>query len=168
MTASKTLKKQIIIEIIALLILVAAIIYSSFAISKSNSNKISSHDGLVIILNDKEFEKLSSLSDGAGLNTNGLTYTITNNNPEEKEYKIVIYPNSNNQNTLDSIKISLDDMEILNLNELERYDGGYVLTTYKLQSGYTKIHLIKSWYKLDIDKKNIDENIKFDFKTVLV
>ncbi len=166
MEVKKNLKKQIILEIIVLVLLVFAIIYSLFAIKKNHDNKVYSTDGMVVILDDTKFEGINVSSDGMGLESNGVTYTITNNNSEQVKYKIVITPNIHDENVLDNLKVSLDDTKVYYLKDLERDNAGYVIGTNILNPGFTKIHLIKYWYKYDTDKKLVKDNIKFDYKIV--
>ena len=163
MKASEILKKNIIVEIIALFFLVFAIFYATFAISKSSKNQVKSIDGFVTVLDDSKFEKLSPKSDGAGLESLGSAYTITNNNSDEKEYNIVISSNNHNEKVLSQIKVAIDDLYVYNLTDLERSNGGYILRTYKLKPGYTKNHIIKAWYKQDTDESLI-KDIKFEYR----
>ena len=167
MVVSNQLKKQIIIEIIALVFLIAVIIYAVFAIDKSNRNNITSQDGLVLVLDDSKFKALESSSDGEGLDTDGTTYTVTNNNSDEMTYSIVIVPSENDKKILDNIRVSSDDVIIEDLTSLKKKEGGYVVATNTLKSGYTKIHLFKYWYKLDALEKDIDKKIEFSYKVVI-
>ena len=162
--ASKILGKHIIIEVIALAFLIFAIIYASYAIKKSQDNKVESHDGMVTVLDDSNFQGLKISSDGEGFQQKGITYTITNNNEDIKEYNVVITPNIHNDAILSQIVIGLDDMYTISLNDLKRDNGGYILTTHKLKPGYTKIHLIKMWYKLDSKTKVSKHNVEFDYR----
>ena len=114
-------------------------------------------------LGDSKFEKLSPKSDGAGLESLGSAYTITNNNSDEKEYNIVISSNNHNEKVLSQIKVAIDDLYVYNLTDLERSNGGYILRTYKLKPGYTKNHIIKAWYKQDTDESLI-KDIKFEYR----
>lgn len=160
MIASKNLKKQIILEVGALLLLVCVILYAVFAIQKNNQNKVNTIDGFVTVLDDSKFDTLEVLSDGKGLETPGLTYTVTNNNKEDTTYKIVIVPGTTDEKILKQIKVSVDDIYVSSLASLEKYEDGYVITTNELKQGYTKIHAIKLWYKIkttdDISKNQVD------------
>lgn len=164
MEVNKKLTKQIVVELGMLLFLFAVIIYAFFAIQKSNNNNVSSVDGMVTVLDESNLNKLVAVSDGEGLEGSGATYTITNNNDKEKKYQIVIFPNIHNEETLKQIRVSINDVYINTLTELERYQGGYIINEDSLGSGYTKRYLIKLWYKLDTDKKYADEDIKFEYR----
>lgn len=166
MEVSKQLRKQIVIEVIALLFLVAVIIYAFFAIDKAQENKVSSIDGMVIVVDDTKSKTTEILSDGAGLETEGTTYTVTNNNRKTISYKLVIVPDEHDENILKQLRISTDDLYVENLTDLERYNGGYVLTTHTLEPGYTKIHLVKSWYKLEAKDMKLADNVKFEYKLI--
>lgn len=166
MVVSKQLSKQIIIEIFALLFLIAVIVYAIFAIDKNNSNNISSQDGMVIVLDNKNVSKLTVLSDGQGLETEGILYNLTNNNSSEKKYKIILFPSIQESNVLDQIKIGVDDLYIDELTKLERHNGGYVVASGNLKAGYTNRHLFKFWYKLDT-KEELVKEVEFDFKLVI-
>lgn len=166
--ASKILSKQIIIEILALLFLMLAIIYSSYAIKKSEDNEVNTQDGMVTVLEDSKLKELKIVSDGEGLLQDGITYTVTNNNKEAKKYNLIISPNVHNEEILKHIKVGINDIAIYNLDDLKRDNGGYILTTYELRSGYTKVHLIKLWYDLDSNDNILSNNISFDFKINLI
>lgn len=166
MVVSNQLKKQIVIEILALIFLIFVIIYAVFAIDKSRQNNISSQDGMVLVLDDTKVKKLEVSSDGEGLDTEGTTYTITNNNSEQITYKVVIIPSNNNEEVLKQIRVSNDDIYIEDLTSLPKFDGGYVVSTNTLGAGYTKIHLFKFWYKLDTSDGIIDEDLEFTYKVV--
>lgn len=163
MTASNTLKRQIIIEVLALIVLVGVICYTFFAIDKSNNNKIKNTDGFVTVLDDENLGDLKILSDGEGLQTEGITYTITNNNEDKKTYRMIIIPSINDEKVLDHIKISVNDLYISNLTDLEKNDKGYIINTHELKAGYTKIHIIKLWYDLDSNKNITNTKISFKY-----
>lgn len=163
MTASNTLKRQIIIEVLALIVLVGVICYTFFAIDKSNNNKIKNTDGFVTVLDDDNFNQLEILSDGEGLQTDGLTYTITNNNSDIRTYRMVIQPSIDDKEVLDHIKISVNDLYVSNLTDLEKNDKGYIINTHELKPGYTKVHIIKLWYDLDSNKNITNTKISFKY-----
>lgn len=166
MAVSRQLKKQIIIEVIALVFLICVIIYALFAIQKSSENKIISVDGMVIVLDDSKYDGMDKSSDGVGLSSDGTTYTITNNNSDKVDYKVVIVPNIHDEKVLKQIRVSADDLYIENLTDLERINGGYAVATNKLDAGFTKVHLIKTWYKLDTLDSYLDEDIQFEYRLV--
>jgi len=66
MVVSEQLKKQIIIEILALIFLIGVIIYAVFAIHKSKDNKITSIQGMVIVIDDEKMKDITKGSDGEG------------------------------------------------------------------------------------------------------
>lgn len=167
MVVSNQLKKQIIIEIFALIFLIAVIIYAVFALEKNNQNKITSQDGFVLVLDDSKFKPLKNSSDGEGLDTEGITYTITNNNTKELSYYVVLVPNIKDKKVLEQVRVSNDDIIIEDLTSLNKKSGGYVVATNSLGAGYTKIHLFKFWYKLDTPKDLLESNIEFSFKVVI-
>lgn len=166
MVVSNQLKKQIIFEIIALVFLIFVIIYAVFAIDKSRQNNISSQDGMVLVLDDTRIKGLKKLSDGEGLDTEGTTYTITNNNSVQITYKVVLIPSNNNEEVLKQVRVSNDDVYIDDLTSLPKFDDGYVVSTNTLKAGYTKIHLFKFWYKLDTSDGIIDDGLTFTYKVV--
>ncbi len=166
MKVSKNLRKQIIIEIIALIFFIAVIFYAVYAIKKSHKTDVSDYEGYVVVLNDEKVGEVKPLSDGAGLEQEGLTYTVTNNNKVKSSYKIVVKPNTTDEDILKQIRISTDDLYIEDLTSLEKTNDGYIITTNELDAGYTKIHLIKYWYKLNTDSKNIKKDLKFDFRLI--
>ncbi len=166
MAVSDELKKQIIIEILALIFLVFVIIYAVFAIQKSNNNKVSSFEGMVIVIDDEKFGQLTKHSDGEGMETDGLTYTVTNNNEKEVSYDLVIIPNVHDDDVLNQIRVSVDDLYVSTLTELTRFESGYVISNYKLKPGYTKIHLIKAWYKLDTNDEIANKEVDFEYRLV--
>jgi hypothetical protein len=163
MVVSEQLKKQIIIEILALLFLMGVIVYAVFAIHKSNNNKVSSVQGMVVVCDDEKMRELEKHSDGEGLELDGVKYTVTNNNEKEVSYDIVVVPNIHDEEVLNNIRISTDDLYVSNLTDLPRLEGGYVISSYKLRSGYTKIHLIKAWYKLGTPDDLLKEKVTFEY-----
>lgn len=166
MVVSKQLKKQIFIEVIALLFLLGVIIYAAFAIKKSNENKITSIDGMVIVIDDSQIKDMRSLSDGEGLEEKGTTYTVTNNNSYPVTYKVVLVPNVHDENVLKQVRVSTDDLYVESLTDLERLNGGYVIATSTLDPGFTKIHLVKNWYKLDTKEDVLERKISFEYRLV--
>lgn len=166
MEVSKQLKKQIVIEVLALLFLIGVIIYSIFAITKAKENQVTSLDGMVIVVDDTKIDKMEALSDGAGLEKNGATYTVTNNNDYKVKYKVVVVPDVHDEDVLKQIRISVDDIYIEDFTTLERLNGGYVIASNALDPGYTKVHLIKSWYKLDSNDEIKERNVKFEYRLV--
>lgn len=166
MEVSKQLKKQIILEIIALLFLIGVIIYAIFAINVSDNN-ITSQNGMVLVLDKSNFKDLVICSDGEGLNNEGTTYTITNNNSKEIEYKVVITPSIKDKEVLKYVKVGSDDLYTSSLIDLEKYEDGYVVSSMLLESGYTKIHLFKYWFDLDAPKDILNNKISFEYEVVM-
>ena len=166
MVVSKQLKKQIIIEILALIFLIAVLIYAFFAIKKNEESKITNLDGMVVVVDDTNVDKIKGLSDGEGLSLDGTTYTITNNNKNKVNYKIVLVPNVHDEKVLKQVRISTDDLYVENLTDLERLSGGYVIASSALDFGFTDMYLIKYWYKLDSDQEVLDEDIDFEYRLV--
>lgn len=168
MEASKVLKKEIIFELLALIFFIGASCYALISLKGNDNDAIASYDDVVTILDEKKFSGLDIISDGKALSNEGITYTITNNQKDVINYEIVIYPNVHNEEILKQIRVALDDIYISDLSSLDRSQGGYVLGLKVLNSGYTKIHSIKYWYKLDTDKELLKEKVKFIYKIELV
>ena len=168
MKIEKNLKKQIVIEIIALIFLIVVIVYAMFAIGKNNYNKIHSKDGLITILDDTNIDKLSILSDGEGIMQNGVSYTITNNSKKDINYNLIITPSIKDTKVLEKIRIGIDDLYIKNLTDLDKKEDSYIISSYDLKPNYTKKHLIKTWYSLDTSKDLFKDNIKFSYSYELV
>ena len=166
MKASNILKKQIIIELLALLVLLGSIVYAIYAIRKSDRNEIASYDGVVTVLDDSKFEMPKRTSDGVGFNSNGVTFTVTNNRDEKIGYKFLFLPNIHDDTVLDNMKIGLDDVYILHLADLDRENGWYVLDERMLDAGYTKIHSVKIWYDLN-SKMDLPTDIQFKYKILI-
>lgn len=164
MKASKELKKQMFIEIFALLILVSSVIYALVMLKSSNNNKIVNYDGVVTVLDNSKFKDLKISSDGEGLSTDGITYTVTNNRAKTITYDIVILPNIHDEDILKNIRVGLDDVLLYDLTELSRASGGYVIKDNILDPGYTTIHSLKMWYKNSTDPSISGTDISFDYK----
>lgn len=164
MVVSDQLKKQIIIEVIALIFLVGVIIYAFFAIKKNDANSITTQDGMVIVIDYKGNKKLEKASDGEGLEGTGVTYTITNNNSVKKNYELLLVPDVHNEDLLNQIRVSVDDLYVENLTDLARSSGAYIIATNELGPGFTKIHLIKAWYKLDTDDELVKNDVHFEYR----
>lgn len=167
MKASEVLKKHIVIEIIALLLLIFSICYCLFALNRNAKSNVQTKDGLVLVLDDSNHPELSPKSEGVALSEKGTTYTITNNNSTNKEYKIIIIPDNSNPESLPYLKVAIDDIYVSDLTSLEKYKDGYILRTYSLKAGYTKNHLIKIWYKTDT-KESLIKDIKFKYDIEIV
>ena len=163
MKVSNVLKKQFVVEIFALLLLIGIIIYAFYAVTASNKDNISQKDGFVTVLDDKNFKELKILSDGAGFSSEGIIYTITNNNAEDKEYKVIIIPDSHDEKVLESIRVGYDDLGVQTLSDLEKIRNGYIISTHKLKAGFTDIHNIKVWYKTGTSESVRKTNVKFKF-----
>ena len=168
MEVSKVLKKEIIFELLALIFFISVSCYALISLKGKDNGAISSYDDVVTILDDKKFPGMDIISDGKALSHEGITYTITNNQKDVINYEIVIYPNIHNEEVLKQIRVALDDIYISDLSSLDRNQGGYVLGLKVLNSGYTKIHSIKYWYKLDTNKELLKEKVKFNYKIELV
>lgn len=168
MKVKETLTKEIIIEVIALVLFVVTCTYATITLSSKNTDSIKEQDGIVTILDEKNFKGLNILSDGKGISSNGVTYTITNNNSEPVSYELVVSTNVHNEEILKNIRVSLDDIYISDITSLERRKGGYVLGVKILNPGYTKVHSIKYWYKLDTKKEIANEKIDFSYKIELI
>ena len=168
MVVSDQLKKQIIIEIIALIFLVGVIIYAFFAIKRNDSNSITTQDGMVIVIDYKNNKKLEKASDGEGLESDGIVYTITNNNSVPKKYELLLIPDVHNDELLNQIRVSVDDLYVEDLADLARSSGAYIIAVNELDPGYTKIHLIKTWYKLNTDEDLVKNNVHFDYRINIV
>ena len=164
MVVSDQLKKQIIIEIIALIFLIGVIIYAFFAIKKNDTNNITTQDGMVIVIDYKNIKNLKKASDGEGLEGEGITYTVTNNNPFKKKYELLLIPDVHNDDLLEQIRVSVDDLYVENLTDLARSSGAYIIATNELGAGYTKIHVIKAWYKLNTDDDLAKNDVHFDYR----
>jgi len=166
MVVSKQLKKQIIIEIFALLFLIGVIVYAVFAIHKGNQNKVSSINGMVVVVDDNGVKNLSKHSDGEGLEEKGTKFNVTNNNEDSVTYEVVVMPSKRDEDLLKNIKISVDDLYVSTLTELPNSKDGYVLTKYTLNPGYTKVHLIKAWYSLSTSDDLVESDLKLEYHLV--
>ncbi len=164
MVVSDQLKKQIIIEIIALLFLIGVIIYAFFAIKKNDGTNITTQDGMVIVIDYKNINSLKKASDGEGLEGEGVSYTVTNNNSTKKNYELLIVPDMHSDELLNQIRVRVDDLYVENLTDLARSSGAYIIATNELGPGYTKVHLIKAWYKLDTDDELAKNDFHFDYR----
>ena len=97
------------------------------------------------------------------IDVDGITYAVTNNNSNDRNYNILISINEDDEDILNNIKISVDDIYIFNLSDLEKKDEYYILYSDTLKAGYTKKYVIKSWYKLNSGVES-NNKIKYTFK----
>lgn len=167
MEVSNNLKKQIIIEIIVLLLMAGVAIYAYVAIGKSGAANVVNQDGLVLVLDDSNFCKLERLSDGKGMEQDFVRYTITNNNNVLKNVKLVVIPSIKDEKILSNIRIGINDLYKVDLTKGEKLDDGYVIDEFTLNPGITRNYLLKYWYKLDSNIKNIDSDVTFEYKVIL-
>ena len=117
-------------------------------------------------MDDSKFVLPKRTSDGVGFNTDGVTFTVTNNRKEKVNYKFLFLPNIHDNSVLDNMKIGLDDVYILHLADLDRENGWYVLDERELNAGYTKIHSVKIWYDIN-SKMDLPTDIQFKYKISL-
>lgn len=167
MEVSNNLKKQIIIEIIVLLLMAGVAIYAYIAIGKSGATNVINQDGLVLVLDDSNFSKLERLSDGKGMEQDFVRYTITNNNNVLKNVKLVVIPSIKDEEILSNIRVGINDLYKVDLTKGEKLDDGYVIDEFTLNPGITRNYLLKFWYKLDSNIKNIDNDVTFEYKVIL-
>ena len=158
------LKKRIIIESLSLFFLVFCIIYSSISIKRTSNSEIENTSNFVAVLDDKKYNPvLEELSDAQAESLEGITYVVTNNNNSDKGFNILIEVNEDDKEIIDNIMVSVDDLYIFKLSDLEKKDNYYVLYSDHLRAGYTKKYLIKSWYKLNSGIES-NKKIKYKFK----
>ena len=163
MKASNILKKQIIIEIIALFFLIGCLLYSYLAITKKEQN-VKEKNGIVMVLDDTAFKKIEPLSDGKGFQTDKITYTITNNSKEIKEYNIIVKFKTSDDTLLNHIKVGIDGLYAYSLNDLEKKENGYILTTNRLEQGFTKVHVFQYWLDNNQNKEISKEEIELSYE----
>ena len=162
MNASKILKKHIIIEIIALFFLIGSLLYAYLMIQKSNQD-VKEQDGMVIVLDDSSLKTVEPHSDGVGFQTAKITCTVTNNNKEKKEYKIIVNPKMKNNEMLKHIKVGIDGLYAYSLKDLEKTEKGYILTTNVLDQGFTNVHIFQYWLDSSTNTKISAEDIDFTY-----
>ena len=129
MVVNKQLQKQIFIEIIALSVLVIAIVYGMFAIG-NNSNKVLSEEGMVLVLDDSSFKSINSSSDGVGIESEGIKYTVTNNNLDEVSYKLIIKVNEKKE-LLKYIRVSTEEQSRAGFSLQEQEKRLWAMCEYK-------------------------------------
>jgi len=167
MEVSNNLKKQIIAEIIVLLLMAGVAIYAYIAIGKTNNSSVVNENGLVLVLDDSSVTELKKLSDGEGLEGDFVRYTITNNNTNMKNLKLVIIPSIDDEAVLSNLRVGVNDLYISDITELEKVKEGYVLDEFDLSPGITRNYLLKYWYKLDTDDNNFNKDIKFEYMVLI-
>ena len=167
MEVSNNLKKQIIVEIIVLLLMASVAIYAYVAINKNSNSHVVNDNGLVLVLDDSNFTKLDKLSDGEGLEGDYVRYTVTNNNTVMKNIKLVVIPSIKEVAILNNIRMSVNDLYINDLTELEKLGDGYVVDEFDLSPGITRNYLFKYWYKLDTKEDYFKRDVKFEYKIVI-
>ena len=167
MEVSSNLKKEIVIEICVLILMAAVIIYAYFAIGNNNSSNVINQDGFVLVLDKNKKNNLDILSDGEGLESDYVRYTITNNNSMVKKVKLVIIPDVDNKKVLDNVRIGINDLMVNDLVELEKIDKGYVVDEFSISPGFTRNYLFKYWLSLDSDKDFSKEEIEFSYEIIL-
>lgn len=167
MEVSNNLKKQIIVEIIVLLLMASVAIYAYVAINKNSSSHVVNDNGLVLVLDDSNFTKLDMLSDGEGLEGDYVRYTVTNNNTVMKNIKLVVIPSIKEVAILNNIRMSVNDLYVNDLTEMEKLGNGYLVDEFDLSPGITRNYLFKYWYKLDTKDEYFKRDVKFEYKIVI-
>lgn len=167
MEVNNNLKKQIISEIFLLIILAMVVVYAFTVIQKNNKTSVFARDGFVVSVDDSNLKKLEVLSDGQGLETNYVRYTLTNNNAEAKKCKLVLKPSLENEDVLEHIKMGLNDLFVVNVLELEKYGDGYIIDEFNIGPGYTRNYLFKYWFDLETSEDISKNKITFDYEFIL-
>ena len=167
MEVSNNLKKQIIVEIIVLLLMAGVAIYAYVAINKNSSSSVVNDNGLVLVLDDSNFTELEKFSDGEGLERDYVRYTVTNNNTVMKNLKLVVIPSLDDVKVLNNIRVGINDIYINDLTELEKIGDGYVVDEFDLSPGITRNYLFKYWYKLETKDNYYNKDIKFEYKVLI-
>lgn len=167
MEVSNNLKKQIIIEIFVLLLMASVAVYAYFALGKNNNSTVVNENGIVLVLDDSKVTNLKKLSDGKGLEGDYVRYTITNNNSDMRDLKLIIIPSIKDEKVLENIRVGVNDIYINDLGKLEKVEDGYLLDSFNLSPGVTRNYLFKYWYKLNTDDINYKDDIKFEYKVIL-
>lgn len=167
MEVNNTLKKQIITEIFLLILLAMVVIYAFTVIQKNNKTSVYTQDGFVVSIDDSKIKKLEVLSDGQGLETDYVRYTLTNNNETVKSCKLIVKPSSKDKKTLEHVRIGLNDLFVMNVAELEKYNDGYIVDEFEISPGYTRNYLFKYWYDSDTKEDISKKNITFEYEFIL-
>lgn len=167
MEVNNTLKKQIITEIVLLVLLAMVVIYAFTVIQKNNKTSVYTQDGFVVSIDDSKIKKLEVLSDGKGLETDYARYTLTNNNESAKNCKLILKPSSKDQEALEHVRIGLNDLFVMNVMELEKYNDGYIIDEFQISPGYTRNYLFKYWYDLETKEDISNKNITFEYEFIL-
>lgn len=167
MEVSSNLKKEIIIEILVLLLMAGVVIYAYFAIDSKNSSNVINNNGFVLVVDKNKNTALEKLSDGQGLEGDYIRYTITNNNSVVKKVKLVIQPSIKDTKYLDHVRIGINDLMVNNLTELEKVDKGYIVDEFEISPGFTRNYLFKYWLNLDTDDKLVKENVQFNYEILI-
>lgn len=167
MEVSNVLKKEMILEIMVLLLMASVIIYVYFTIDKTSHSNVTSKDGFVLVLEKTKDNHLEILSDGEGLENSYIRYTITNNNEVVKNVKLIIVPKVDNEEVLNYVRVGINNMMVNNLVELEKNDKGFIVDQFMISPGYTRNYLFKYWFSLGTDKKYIKEEIDFEYEIII-
>lgn len=167
MEVNNTLKKQIITEIFLLVLLAMVVVYAFTVIQKNNKTSVFTQDGFVVSIDDSKAKKLQVLSDGQGLETDYIRYTLTNNNDSVKNCKLIVKPSSKDQSTLEHVRIGLNDLFVMNVMELEKYNDGFIVDEFEISPGYTKNYLFKYWYDLETKEDVSKKNVTFEYEFIL-
>lgn len=168
MKASNVLDRQIVIEVICAMILLAVILVGGYVLySNINGNGLFSKGDLLVDFQDKGVPgNLYAMSDGVGLSTSPYIYTVTNNN--KKATKIVITLDQQMDKAIEPyLRIAIDEMTIKSLKEFEKTEKGtFILYEEELNPGVTSTHSIKVWLSnkspngLSGTKANLRFNVK--------
>ena len=89
----------------------------------------------------------------------------SNNNDKEVSYKLILKVNEE-EAILESLRVGADDLFIDDLLNLAKYEDGYIVGNYTLEPGYTKIHNVKMWYRLDVDHTIAVDTVDYSLELV--
>lgn len=147
MKAANVLDRQIVIEVVCAMILLAVILVGGYVLySNVNGSGLFSKGDLLIDFQDNDVpSNLYAMSDGVGLSTSPYIYTVTNNN--KKATTIVITLDYGMNKTIEPyLRIALDEMTIKSLEEFDKTENGaFILYKEDLNPGVTSTHSIKIW-----------------------
>lgn len=163
----KALNKEIFDHVFSAIIFTIMLISLGIIIShkylESNVQKVYNDNNLTIQISPRIKRTLNVLTDSEGLNSKNNVINITNNGEENRRYKIILTPISDNE---EDIRVAIDNSLIRSLSNFDKEDDSYILLVNELEPGFTRIHSVKVWQDKKVENKKIKVNFKLEVKTL--
>lgn len=157
-------KKSTVVAVISTIIFTFVLIGITFIVSlgafRMYAKMFNVGEFMISYSDEKVIEgKVKVLSDSYGLKQDGYEFSVTNNGKKTDEY--YIYVKSLNNTDLDGLVVGLNNYVVQRLDSFPMDEDYYLISSEKLDSGYTSIHNIRIWW--DSSLLENDDELELEF-----